>query len=56
MTLATRDAVTCRRLVESDWYQRRWGPDSSYIRRGARISDGKPHPGAACSCTHEPQQ
>jgi predicted phage terminase large subunit-like protein len=23
--LATRDSVKCRRLIESDWYQRRWG-------------------------------
>ena len=23
--LATRDSVRCRRLIESDWYQRRWG-------------------------------
>src|SRR5580692_7281248 len=22
--LATRDSVKCRRLIESDWYQRRW--------------------------------
>jgi hypothetical protein len=23
--LATRDSVKCRRLIESEWYQRRWG-------------------------------
>jgi hypothetical protein len=23
--LATRDSVKCRRLIESDWYQQRWG-------------------------------
>jgi predicted phage terminase large subunit-like protein len=23
--LATRDSVACRRLIESDWYQERWG-------------------------------
>ena len=23
--LATRDSVKCRRLIESDWYQERWG-------------------------------
>src|SRR5262249_48140471 len=23
--LATRDSVACRRLIESDWYQSRWG-------------------------------
>ena len=23
--LATRDSVKCRRLIESDWYQKRWG-------------------------------
>src|SRR2546427_9787105 len=23
--LATRDSLKCRRLIESDWYQRRWG-------------------------------
>ena len=23
--LATRDSVKCRRLIESDWYQHRWG-------------------------------
>jgi hypothetical protein len=42
MTLATRDAVKTRRLVESEWYQRRWGPQSRYL---GRLSDGKPHPG-----------
>lgn len=42
LTLATRDAVKTRRLVESDWYQARWGPGSKYLRE---LSDGKPHPG-----------
>jgi hypothetical protein len=23
--LATRDSVKCRHLIESDWYQQRWG-------------------------------
>jgi predicted phage terminase large subunit-like protein len=44
LTLATRDAVKTRRLVESEWYQRRWGPLSRYLEP---LSDGTPHPGVA---------
>ena len=32
--LATRDAVACRRLVQSEWYQARWGPGSPTLPRG----------------------
>lgn len=42
MTLATRDAVKTRRLVESEWYQRRWGPLSRYLQP---LSDGRLNPG-----------
>lgn len=41
MTLATRDAVKTRSLVESAWYQRRWGPGSKHLPPG--------HPGVALS-------
>lgn len=42
LTLATRDAVKTRRLVESDWYQRRWGAKSPWL---TRMSDGRENPG-----------
>lgn len=44
MTLATRDAVKTRRLVKSDWYQARWGPNSPWLEP---LSDGRPHPGVS---------
>ena len=31
--LATRDSVKCRRLIESDWYQERWGDSVPAQRR-----------------------
>lgn len=34
MTLATRDAVKTRRLVQSEWYQQRWGPLSRHLPKG----------------------
>ena len=46
MTLATRDAVLMRRLVKSDWYQRRWGPGSPFLK-DVKLSTGDPHPGVA---------
>lgn len=36
MTLATRDAVKCRRLVQSKWYQDRWGPKSPFLGKGQK--------------------
>jgi len=44
MTLATRDAVKCRRLVKSTWYQKRWGAGSAYVA-ATILSDGMRHPG-----------
>lgn len=41
LTLATRDAVRTRSLVQSDWYQKRWGPKSKHLPPG--------HPGVAIS-------
>lgn len=42
MTLAARDAVVMRRLIRSEWYQRRWGPHSPFLQR---LSTGAMHPG-----------
>lgn len=44
MTLATRDAVKCRRLVKSTWYQKRWGAGTAYVQ-ATILSDGRLHPG-----------
>lgn len=48
MTLATRDAVRMRQLVKSEWYQRRWGPRSPFLR-GVELTTGAPHPGVEIS-------
>ena len=42
MQLASRDAVKTRRLIESDWYQARWGPNAPFKQP---LSDGRDHPG-----------
>lgn len=42
MKLASRDAVRTRRLIESEWYQARWGPNAPFR---SPLSDGREHPG-----------
>lgn len=46
LTLATRDAVRMRRLVQGQWYQLRWGPGAPGTR-GKFLVDGTPHPGVS---------
>jgi predicted phage terminase large subunit-like protein len=48
MTLATRDAVRMRQLVKGDWYQRRWGQGSPFLK-GVKLTDDSQHPGVGIS-------
>jgi hypothetical protein len=49
--LAVRDSVKCRRLIESDWYQQRWG-NRFQLREDQNQKTG-PATGSSCRCRRE---